>query len=52
MEKQYSNVKVNGYGTKRRAWEDKYEPANASESWQMRAHDVEEFSEIVQRHGM
>lgn len=40
------------WNEEKKVWEDKYEPANASDSWQMREHDVEEFSEIIQRHGL
>jgi hypothetical protein len=33
-------------------WIEIYDPADKAESWSIREHDVEEFSDIIKRHGL
>jgi Putative phage metallopeptidase len=33
-------------------WIEKYAPADKADSWSIREHDVEEFSDVIKRHGL
>lgn len=48
----FSRKSIQDVDPKTGKWIEIYDPADKAESWSIREHDVEEFSDIIKRHGL